>query len=125
MLHLDTHVLLWLHQETTGRLPAAVINALDQEPLIVSPMVKLELGYLFEVGKVTPRPDALLDELRPRLEFRESTTSFGEIVVAALPLTWTRDPFDRLIAANALADGARLLTADRNLLAHLPDAVWD
>lgn len=125
MLHLDTHVLLWLHEGAMGHLTATAIDLLDREALLVSPMVRLELGYLFEIGRVAPRPDAVLDELRPRLAFRLSVTPFADIVEAALPLTWTRDPFDRLIAGNALADGARLLTSDRQLREHLPEAVWD
>jgi PIN domain nuclease of toxin-antitoxin system len=37
---------------------------------------------------------------------------------------WTRDPFDRLIVANAMADGAPLITADETILANFRDAVW-
>jgi PIN domain nuclease of toxin-antitoxin system len=46
-------------------------------------------------------------------------------VQAAAGLTWTRDPFDRLIAAHAILSGAPLLTADRRILANLPQATWD
>jgi len=35
---------------------------------------------------------------------------------AALDLSWTRDPFDRLIAAHARLRGWRLATADETLL---------
>lgn len=40
-------------------------------------------------------------------------------------LTWTRDPFDRMIAAQAIVADAPLVTADRTILANLPLAVWD
>lgn len=49
----------------------------------------------------------------------------SELVEAALGLAWTRDPFDRLIAAHAIVADAPLLTADRTILEHLPQAVWD
>ena len=38
---------------------------------------------------------------------------------------WTRDPFDRLIAAQAIVADAPLVTADRTILEHLPLATWD
>jgi PIN domain nuclease of toxin-antitoxin system len=46
-------------------------------------------------------------------------------VQAAAGLSWTRDPFDRLIAAHAILADATLLTADRTILANLPQAAWD
>jgi PIN domain nuclease of toxin-antitoxin system len=49
----------------------------------------------------------------------------AELVRAALDLTWTRDPFDRLIAAHAVVADAPLVTAHRTILEHLPQAVWD
>ena len=41
------------------------------------------------------------------------------MVEAARTFAWTRDPFDRLIVANAIADGVKLLTADEIILAPL------
>jgi PIN domain nuclease of toxin-antitoxin system len=40
----------------------------------------------------------------------------------ALGLGWTRDPFDRLLAAHASLRGWRLATADEELLRRLGDA---
>ena len=39
-------------------------------------------------------------------------------VVSAAGLTWTRDPFDRLIVADALAANTQLLTKDDTILRH-------
>ncbi|HLG72825.1 MAG TPA: type II toxin-antitoxin system Phd/YefM family antitoxin [Chloroflexota bacterium] len=39
-------------------------------------------------------------------------------------ITWTRDPFDRLIAAHALATDTPLLTKDETIRQHLPLAWW-
>lgn len=125
MIHLDTQVVVWVYGSQPQRLSGTAVRLLEDEPLGVSPMVELELEYLFEIGRVSGPPAEVFDQLRPRLDLRLSSTSFAEIVAAAVPLTWTRDPFDRLIVANALADDARLLTADRRILDHLPEAVWD
>jgi PIN domain nuclease of toxin-antitoxin system len=44
---------------------------------------------------------------------------------AATEIRWTRDPFDRMIAAQAIVADAPLVTADRTILEHLPQATWD
>jgi len=43
----------------------------------------------------------------------------------ALPLDWSRDPFDRIIVAQAIANhDAVLLTADAHIRSHYRRAVW-
>ena len=49
---------------------------------------------------------------------------FRDVVAEAAKLTWTRDPFDRLICATARAAGASLLTKDETLLANESSAFW-
>lgn len=124
MIHLDTHVLVWVLAGEHARLPLPVRTLLDTERLVISPMVALELTYLREIGRLTATADEVLDALRPTLELVVSTAPFSEVVTAAATLTWTRDPFDRVIAGNAIADGAALLTADRVLRAQLSAALW-
>jgi PIN domain nuclease of toxin-antitoxin system len=51
--------------------------------------------------------------------------SVATLTDAAVALTWTRDPFDRLIAAHAIVADVPLVTADRTILENLPQAVWD
>jgi PIN domain nuclease of toxin-antitoxin system len=67
---------------------------------------------------------APLAALRRNIGLSVSDVSLATLVDAALPLSWTHDPFDRLIAAHAIVTGARLVTADRTILANLPQAVW-
>jgi PIN domain nuclease of toxin-antitoxin system len=45
-------------------------------------------------------------------------------VQAAADLFWTRDPFDRLIAAHAIVANAPLITADAAIRENLPLATW-
>ncbi|HQZ16846.1 MAG TPA: hypothetical protein PKU70_01715 [Vicinamibacteria bacterium] len=52
--------------------------------------------------------------------FRLDDCRVGDIIDGASTLSFTRDPFDRLIAGHAIARGYRLATADRVLLDHLP-----
>lgn len=125
MIHLDTHVAVWLYAGQADRIPAAALRRIEGEPVVVSPMARLELTYLYEIGRLTDSSALVLDALSAALELRVSIAPFGVVVNHAVGTTWTRDPFDRMIAAHALADDADLLTADATIRRHLPRAVWD
>jgi PIN domain nuclease of toxin-antitoxin system len=108
---LDTHALIWLDQ---GR--AGVDTLLRRSPRVyISPATLLELQFLDEVGRLRlPKGDAqaLAVDDRWTLDDPPAASWFA----AALDLSWTRDPFDRLIAAHARLRGWRLATADETLL---------
>lgn len=125
MIHLDTHVALWLHTERIDRFPARARRVIDQDDLVLSPMVELELALLHEIGRLRPTPTQVLDQLADVLGVGRSVAPFTAAARAAAALSWTRDPFDRLICGTALADDAGLLTADRLIRANLPAAVWE
>lgn len=91
----------------------------------VSPIVELELTYLHEVGRVTEPAATPLAALKRSIGLAVADVSTASLLDAATSLSWTRDPFDRLIAAHAIVAGATLLTADRTILENLPQAVWD
>lgn len=125
LTHVDTHVLVWIHGGEHSRLPRGVIDRLATNEIAVSPAVVLELQVLYELGRVREPAGTVMERVGPALALRRSDTSFQAVAIAAEPLAWTRDPFDRLIAANAVADAATLVTADRTIRANLPTAVWD
>jgi PIN domain nuclease of toxin-antitoxin system len=107
------------------RLPAAARERLANADPFTSPIVELELTYLYEIGRVSEPASAPLAALRRSIGLEVADVALSELVQAASGLSWTRDPFDRLIAAHAVVAGAPLLTADRTILEHLPQAVWD
>ncbi|MBI2572076.1 MAG: type II toxin-antitoxin system VapC family toxin [Candidatus Schekmanbacteria bacterium] len=126
MIFLDTHAVVWLYAGDLERFPAGAQRRLEEaEVLGVSPAVVLELQYLHEIGRVTVPPAAILADLGTRLGLRVVETLLGPLVEQACCLGWTRDPFDRLIVAQALLQGASLLTKDRLIREHLPAAMWD
>jgi len=50
---------------------------------------------------------------------------FSDVVVQALDVTWTRDPFDLVIVAQAQVNRqAALITRDRTLQIHYKGCVW-
>lgn len=124
-LYLDTHVLVWLYQDGAVRLTEKGKEAIETaDTLLISPMVELELTYLHEIGRITCPAHTILDTLYRDLELEPCKLPFSSVVGAALPQVWTRDPFDRLIVAQAAHAQTPLLTADKNILAHYSQAFW-
>jgi len=97
---------------------------LEAETPFVSPIVELELTYLYEVGRVSEPAAAPLSALRASIGLELADAPVAELVQAAVGLSWTRDPFDRLIAAHAIVANSPLVTADETIRQHLPLAVW-
>jgi PIN domain nuclease of toxin-antitoxin system len=122
--HLDTHVVIWLALRRSNRLSERVRALLERDDSQISPIVILELETLFERGKIDRDAADLIDRLSGRIELTISQTPLPAIVDRARSFAWTRDPFDRLIVAHAMADDARLVTADQSILENFADAVW-
>lgn len=124
MILLDTHIVVWLYDDPERLVPAPVRERLNAEPLALSPFVRLELQYLYEVKKVSVPAQTIVDELAPKLEMVLTDPPSAQICQAATTLDWTRDPFDRLISAQAIISGTALLTKDRIIRSHLSLAWW-
>ena len=87
-------------------------------------MVRLELEFLLEIGKLKVPADTILGGLAADCQVQIQDDSSSAVVSAAMSLTWTRDPFDRLIVATAVLHRAPLITRDRRIQEHYPAAVW-
>jgi PIN domain nuclease of toxin-antitoxin system len=122
---LDTHVVLWVYTGEILRLSTRAAHELEARDVAVSPVVELELAYLNEIGRVSDTPAMILAALGSSIGLSVAQIGFGPLCAAAAGLTWTRDPFDRMLAAHALTAGLPLLTKDSNIRAHLDLAFWD
>ncbi len=125
VIHLDTHVVVWLYAGDLRRFSPAARRRLDREELRISPMVALEVQYLHEVGRISEKADVVLSDLGRKLGLAQAEGDFSAVAAAAIDLGWTRDPFDRLIVAHAALSGATLLTKDRTIRRHFRQALWD
>jgi len=124
LIRLDTHVVVWLFAGEVERLSAKAADRLAEEELVISPIVDLELTYLFEVGRLRVPGPAIVSDLKERIGLQHSTQSLASAVASAIPLDWTRDPFDRLIVGDAIGASSPLLTKDSTILANCTLAEW-
>jgi PIN domain nuclease of toxin-antitoxin system len=87
-------------------------------------MAALELAYLHEVGRARDSLPTMLAALRQDIGLELVDASIAELVQVATDISWTRDPFDRLISAHAIVANAPLITADETILENLSLATW-
>lgn len=110
---LDTHFLLWI---VTGAKRLEDFPWLERyQPWGISPVSLLEVQFLGEVGRVEVRNPAFTDSLAKDPRFLIDEVPIVPLMRKAMELTWTRDPFDRLIAAHSLVRRLPLCTMDRTL----------
>lgn len=124
MIYLDTHVVVWLYSGLTDRFSATAQKLINDNDAYISPIVRMELQYLFEIQRVVEAPDTMVTDLASRIGLRVCTRPFNHVVTQALTCTWTRDPFDRLITANAALHDDILLSKDQSILEHYAHARW-
>ena len=123
-IYLDTHVVLWLYEGLLKRLTKAGRESIETNDLLISPIVRLELEYLYEIRRSTQHAGTILSELGAQIGLRICDLPFDQVVLKASELKWTRDPFDRLIVAQAMGRNFRLLTKDTGIRRHSSLAFW-
>ena len=123
--YLDTNVVVWLAQGTIGRISQAAVDHLDSADLLISPMVLLELEYLYEGKKTLLSSSDILLKIERELGVRVCRLDFPLIVNVGLNEKWTRDPFDRIIVAHAKANGlSYLVSANKEIMEKYPRTIW-
>jgi PIN domain nuclease of toxin-antitoxin system len=96
-----------------------LINSHD---VFISPVVRLELQYLFEIKRITVDANEIISDLSDRIGLKMCEKNFNSIVSSALDFSWTHDLFDRIIVANAAINHNLLLTKDQNILVNYEKA---
>ena len=124
--YLDTQVVVWLvtshHQKLTATARRRINTAAD---LLVSPMVDLELQYLHEIGRLRLNAAETLEKLGREIDLRICDRKFADVAAIARGETWTSDPFDRMIVAQAKSNGVSpLITSDERIQKHYVNALW-
>jgi PIN domain nuclease of toxin-antitoxin system len=112
---LDTNAVIWTH---LGHPRAKALARLGGQHY-VSPATILELQLLAELGRLTLVENVSVSDLVEQGDWLVDEVPSVAWFEEASALTWTRDPFDRLIAAHAALRGWRLATGDARLIDRL------
>jgi PIN domain nuclease of toxin-antitoxin system len=113
---LDTHFLVWLTLASKRLAEFPWLNR--YRPWGISPVSLLEIQYLAEIGKLSVNNPKFTQTVMNDPRFVVDDIGIETLVSQALTLTWTRDPFDRLLAAHSMARRVPLCTTDRVIRSH-------
>ena len=118
---LDTHVLIALIEEEPGRFGQPIASALlaPDASLSVSVASLWEIAIKTRMGKLglSTRLDLLPDLINAmRLDLLPIVAR--HVLENVAPEPPTRDPFDRLLLAQCIVEGMRLVTVDGALMGH-------
>lgn len=113
---LDSHVALWWLDDSAAMGPRCreLIELADEA--FISAVTPWELGIKRALGKLT-MPDGLVDELESKGFVSLSIMAAHAELAPVLP-PHHRDPFDRMLVAQAKLEALVLVTADKALVSY-------
>jgi PIN domain nuclease of toxin-antitoxin system len=111
---LDTHILIWsmVEPDRLSRSARLIIENSGNR-ILISAAVAWELAIKLKTGKI--KPPSLVDRLHASLDralFSELPITIEHATRAGLLPLHHRDPFDRLLVAQALTLGIPIISAD-------------
>jgi PIN domain nuclease of toxin-antitoxin system len=124
---LDTHVLFWwLTDDARLSTAARHILTADDTTVHVSVVTAWEITIKVGLGK-WPEAEELIKNFESEVAsegFRILPIDIRHARLAGLMRTAHRDPFDRMLAAQAMSEGLELVTSDQQLAALGANCVW-
>ncbi len=87
-------------------------------------MVELELEFLYEIKKLRYQSYKIISYLHETIDLNICNIPFSKVSKETKKFNFTKDPFDRLIVANASCNNAKLISKDKNILNHYTKAIW-
>jgi len=124
LIYIDTHIVVWLYAGQIKKLSNQAKDLLNDNEIQISPIVRLELQYLNEIKRITAFANDILVGLSNSIGLTICSKNFNNIINSAMDLDWTRDPFDRIIVANAALNDNYLLTKDQTILENYSKSLY-
>ena len=121
---LDTHIVVWLYEKRLDLLSEKAKKYIEENDLFISPIVEMEIEYLFEIGKIKDNSETIGNYLEKYIDLRVDEGDFREIVKISINEKWTRDPFDRIIVAHAKLKDLTLISKDTTINKHYFRAMY-
>lgn len=129
MIVLDTHVLIWTTTEParlSKKARGAILKARRETGVCISTISLLEVARLAAWGRIA-FPGSVQSIVREMAAKVMVIPMDPEIVALSvrLPVTFPKDPSDRIIASTAIAQGMQLVTADQQIRAsRVVETIW-
>jgi PIN domain nuclease of toxin-antitoxin system len=123
-LLLDTHLVVWWMAGEASRISPKALRSLGSEGMepVVSAVTIWEVAIKRGLGKLDV-PDDLLPQLEGAgIELLAVTPRHADLV-ASLPLHH-RDPFDRLLVAQAMLESLPLVSDDQSVGRYDVEVIW-
>ena len=125
LVYLDTHIVVWLYAGLLDKFTPKAKAGIDDNKIVISQFVRLELQYLHEIGRIKVKPNKIIRDLASEIGLSVSECQLNSIIEEALKINWTRDVFDRLLVAETMRDQSlRLVTADKKIREKFTQALW-
>jgi len=116
-LLLDTHIFIWCVDDDP-KLSAAAWSMIEAaDAVYVSSASLWEATIKHQLGRLHVEPERLADAVNASGFLALSISLRHAVAVGRLP-TLHRDPFDRLLLAQAISEPLHLLTADAQLVSY-------
>ena len=110
-LLLDTHIFLW-YLAASRKLPKSVLNRIEVADVVfISAASIWEAGIKIKQGRLEANVDGLYEGIAASGFIELPISATHSILAANLP-EHHRDPFDRMLIAQAMSEPLKLLTAD-------------
>jgi len=125
---LDTCTFLWLELNPT-RIPASLLELLeaDETRRYLSASVVWEISMKWSQGKlILPVPPEELVRLARVESILETVPIFESSTLLTAKLPWLhKDPFDRILIAQAIEHGFTIVTPDPLIRQYAVKTIWD
>lgn len=121
---LDTHIVCWLYAGELSLLSPAATDAIESHALVISPMVELELQYLYEISRISLPASDIITALQTDIGLRVVDDGLSSVIQHSKSIHWTRDPFDRMIVAHAMLRKIQLISRDNLIQIHFQPTIW-
>ncbi|HEY4194057.1 MAG TPA: type II toxin-antitoxin system VapC family toxin [Mucilaginibacter sp.] len=123
---IDTHILIWyLNGDNT--LPSNLLAIIENEQnqIIVSTISLWEITIKISSGKLElTKTLAEIEKYLAGKELQLLHIGFDALIkLKDLPY-YHRDPFDRLLIAQAISENLTIISADRHFEAYLVEVIW-
>ena len=127
-LLLDTHAFIWLDNDA-AKLPSTLIDRFKgvETSKVLSTVVPWEMRIKASLGKLELRDDLekIIDEQVQRNRFSVLPITLEHVYELRVLPHHHRDPFDRLLIAQARVESCTLVTSDAKMSLYDVPVVWD